>query len=141
MIESKEEAYIVFDGRNVTRNFYGEVDWGLIVPFLEEIAGESVIRIVVMPCWIDIDLIRKIKTLAILQLVDVSKDFEWDDRVVLALCKFFNGHYVTNDAQMYKHATGGAEEETWFQNRRVGFCLDNENKPTLLFPESWDENK
>lgn len=132
-----EEEYVIFDGRNIARNSDGNADWNQIFQFLDLFPDERIVKVVVMPCWIEIDLIKKIKNLATLQLVDVSKDKEWDDRVVLALCQFFDGFYVSNDLKMYKHSNSDKDQKKWFQSRRIGYILDDENKPTLIFPECW----
>jgi len=133
-----EQPTIVIDGRNAQRNYEGERCPDCLLRIVEEF--EEFRIIVVLPHWTNSELAKQVRELARLQFVDVTNDPEWDDKMVLALCMFEDGYYVSNDARMFKHLNGSLVDRDWCASRRIGFQFDPEGNLSFHYPNSWHVN-
>jgi|TARA_B100002052_G_scaffold95289_1_gene87920 hypothetical protein len=129
---------IVIDGRNAERGYGGEKNPECLTKIMQELEGARII--LVHAHWIKTDFIKRIKEMAKVQLVDVTKDPEWDDKIVLAICMLEDGYYVSNDTQMFKHLKGNLADKNWCDSRRIGFQFDEEGDVSFQYPDSLNVN-
>ena len=132
------ETTIVIDGRNAERDYGGERNPDCLIKIVEGFEGCRVIA--VHAHWIKSDLLKRIKEIAKVQLVDVTRDPEWDDKIVLAICMLEDGFYVSNDTQMFKHLKGNLADKNWCASRRIGFQFDQEGDVSFQYPNSLNVN-
>ena len=90
-----------------------------------------------MPHWAGKDLLKEIRRVAKLQLVDIGQDKEYDDKLVLGLCLVEDGYFVSNDKRISKHIRGGIGNRAWCNSRRISFDFDENNQFVPNYPDRW----
>ena len=77
------------------------------------------------------------RKVANIQLVDIGKDRESDDKLVLGLCLVEDGYFVSNDKRISNHMKGGVDNRAWCNSRRIGFEFDTTIQFIPIFPDNW----
>ncbi len=133
----KDKPPIILDGRNIAYNIGGEPNWELSLKAAKFFYNRGFRVTIVMPHWIPDDYKKQHRKVANIQLVDIGKDRESDDKLVLGLCLVEDGYFVSNDKRISKHMKGGVDNRAWCNSRRIGFEFDTTIRFITILPDNW----
>ena len=133
----KDKPPIILDGRNIAYNIGGEPNWELSLKAAKFFYNRGFRVTIVMPHWIPEDYKKQHRKVANIQLVDIGKDREFDDKLVLGLCLVEDGYFVSNDKRISKHMKGGVDNRAWCNSRRIGFEFDTTIQFIPILPDNW----
>jgi len=123
---------IIIVGRNVSA--YGkknmienEWNWNYTIKCAKYHNEKGSLVFVVVPHWVDKEIIDELRKYSTVQLVNVKRGKKWDHEVALAIAIQQNGYLVTNSSNIYLPDNGCTLFLShWLEGRKIRFEF-NEN--------------